>query len=118
MDDFESMAKKVRSFEERMDKNDPEQVEVWHMCCTGRAGNKLSISKKWLIERLLQLLEQMKQHTRQLARLRGEWDRPSVHRDWNDPKATRNEQPPLQIEAFRYTWKMNLGVDNVSRRSS
>jgi hypothetical protein len=50
---------------------------------------------------LLQLLRVIRSETRHLHRLRGEWDKPSTHRSWNDPKAAVPQQAPLAIEDFR-----------------
>jgi hypothetical protein len=49
----------------------------------------------------LQLLEVIQKETNRLNQIRGVWNAPSTHRDWNDLKAVGKEQAPLAIEAYR-----------------
>ena len=49
-----------------------------------------------------QLLATIRAETARLQRLRGDWDRAVLHRNWNDPKPTVLEQGPLAIESFRF----------------
>jgi len=71
----DAIDEKLRTFEAIVDKNDPDQVR---------------------------LLEEMREHTRRLHQVRGDWNTPSTFRNWNDP-STRPEasRDPLSIEAFR-----------------
>jgi hypothetical protein len=70
------MDAKLEMFEELVDKNDPEQMKM---------------------------LEDMREHTRRLHQIRGDWNRPSSFRSWNDP-VPKNVEPkkPLSVESYRY----------------
>jgi hypothetical protein len=50
----------------------------------------------------VEMLEQMREHTRRLHQIRGDWDKPSNFRDWNDTKPQIEAKPPLAIESYRY----------------
>ena len=72
----DSMDAKLEMFEKVIDKNDPEQMKM---------------------------LEDMREHTRRLHQIRGDWNKPSSFRNWNDP-VPKNVQvkKPLSIESYRY----------------
>ena len=48
------------------------------------------------------LLAAIRAETAQLQRLRGDWNKAALHRNWNDPNPTVLEQAPLAIESFRF----------------
>lgn len=71
----EDLIAKLRAFEAVVDKNDPAQV---------------------------QLLEEMREHTRRLRQARGDWNKPSTFRNWNESTArTDTARAPLAIESYR-----------------
>lgn len=72
----DTMDAKLEMFEKIVDKNDPEQMKM---------------------------LEDMREHTRRLHQIRGDWNRPSSFRSWNDP-VPKNMEPkkPLSVESYRY----------------
>ncbi|KAK9909495.1 hypothetical protein WJX75_003164 [Coccomyxa subellipsoidea] len=75
-----SLQELLEDFKKNADHNDPEQ---------------------------LKLLEVIQKETNRLNQIRGVWNAPSTHRDWNDLKAVGKEQAPLAIEAYR-EYKQNL----------
>lgn len=64
----------LRKFESTIDKSDPEQVK---------------------------LLEEMREHTRRLHQIRGDWNKSTTFRNWNDPSPRSTTAPPLSIESYR-----------------
>ena len=71
----ENMDAKLEMFEKIVDKNDPEQMKM---------------------------LEDMREHTRRLHQIRGDWNRPSSFRNWNDPVPTNvDPKKPLSVESYR-----------------
>ena len=70
----EALDEQLRRFEAAIDKTDPEQM---------------------------QLLEQMKEHTRRLHQARGDWNKKSTFRNWNDPTSRAETTAPLAIESYR-----------------
>jgi len=72
----DSMDAKLEIFEKMVDKNDPEQMKM---------------------------LEDMREHTRRLHQIRGDWNRPSSFRNWNDPvPKNMPSKKPLSVESYRY----------------
>lgn len=43
----------------------------------------------------------MREETRKLQQVRGQWNVPTTHRDWNDPRTAVKEQAPLAVEEYR-----------------
>lgn len=70
----QALDEQLKRFEASTDKNDPEQ---------------------------LQLLEEMREHTRRLHQARGDWNKPSTFRNWNDPTPRETTTAPLAIESYR-----------------
>lgn len=64
----------VRYFESRIDQSNAEQVEM---------------------------LQRMKEQVRRLRQLRGDWDKPSNDRDWNDETLPLESKAPMAIDSFR-----------------
>lgn len=67
----------LESFEKRIDTRDPEQ---------------------------LKLLDAMREHTRRLHQLRGDWNKPTNVRNWNDPTPRPTSSAPLAIASYRYLY--------------
>jgi hypothetical protein len=70
----EALDEQLKRFEASIDKNDPEQ---------------------------LKLLEEMREHTRRLHQARGDWNKPSTFRNWNDPTPRESTTAPLAVESYR-----------------
>ena len=73
--DSDALDAKLQAFEAAIDKSDPAQV---------------------------QLLEEMREHTRRLHQARGDWNKPSTFRNWNDPAPRPQATAPLAIESYRW----------------
>ena len=69
-----ALDEKLRKFEESIDKSNPDHVEM---------------------------LEQMREHTRRLHQARGDWNKPGTFRNWNDPTPRAETTAPLAIESYR-----------------
>lgn len=48
------------------------------------------------------LLESIREHTRQLQQLRGVWNKNSTDRCWNDPAQTPTINAPHSVDSYRY----------------
>jgi hypothetical protein len=72
--DEEDIDARLRAFEALVDARDPAQAAA---------------------------LEAMREHTRRLHQARGDWNRPSTFRCWNDPAPRATATAPLQIEHYR-----------------
>ena len=64
----------LKRFEARVDRSDPAQVQA---------------------------LEQMREHTRRLHQVRGDWNKPSTFRNWNEAGPRPTATAPLAIESYR-----------------
>jgi hypothetical protein len=69
-----ALDEQLKRFEASIDKNNPEQ---------------------------LKLFEEMREHTRRLHQARGDWNKPSTFRNWNDPTPRETTTAPLAIESYR-----------------
>lgn len=65
----------VDRFEAMIDKSDPEQAA---------------------------LLAQIKEQTSRLRQARGNWNKPSAHRNWNSAKPPAETKPPLEDDSYRW----------------
>lgn len=74
MSDTAELESKLKYFEERADVSDPEQKRM---------------------------LDEMREHLSRLKQLRGDWNKPSTFRLWNDPAPTGKVEAPLAIDSFR-----------------
>ncbi len=72
---LDEMDMDVQRFESMIDKNDPDQVKM---------------------------LEEIKEHTRRLHQLRGDWNKPSTHRNWNSSKVPELTKAPIEDDSYRY----------------
>lgn len=68
------LGEKLKIFESMVDSNDPEQMA---------------------------LLEEMRMHTRRLRQARGEWNKPSDFRNWNEMKGYSVGKKPHEVESYR-----------------
>lgn len=71
----------LQRFEQLVDRSDPEQ---------------------------LKLLQEMQEHTRRLHQGRGDWNKPSSHRNWNSSKLPEKAAPPLEDDSYRCVIRSSL----------
>ena len=62
----------------------------------------------------LAMLEEMREHTRRLHQVRGDWNKPSNFRNWNDTKPQTEVKPPLAIESYRYDFLLLFALKSPS----
>ncbi|KDD76836.1 hypothetical protein H632_c91p2 [Helicosporidium sp. ATCC 50920] len=84
MSDTAELESKLKYFEERADVSDPEQKRM---------------------------LDEMREHLSRLKQLRGDWNKPSTFRLWNDPAPTGKVEAPLAIDSFR-AYKQHVDAEH------
>ncbi|KAL6770717.1 hypothetical protein ACKKBF_B32350 [Auxenochlorella protothecoides x Auxenochlorella symbiontica] len=81
----EDLLAQLTYFEARADPQDPEQAAM---------------------------LDKMREHVRRLRYARGDWNKPSCNRDWNDPTPPSSATAPMAIDSYR-AYKKHIGSDQA-----
>jgi hypothetical protein len=90
--DFPWLSKNLNSFTNMARPGDPLDLDVERFEALVDKDNPEQMS----------LLETIREQTRRLHQARGDWNKNSNYRIWNDPKPRVDATPPLRIESYRW----------------